>query len=110
MAKDELFERNAHPKAQDFRAKPSDRSRRELDDHRPLFVSPKLGVNRTVIKPHSGHGPGRCGGHRMLNPSGQSRRRDVDGFLEERALERIGLVEKCQALGWPRYNKPSNAT
>ena len=50
MAKDELFERNAHPKAQDSRAKPSDRSRRELDDHRPLFVNPKLGVDRTIMK------------------------------------------------------------
>ena len=69
---------------------------RELDDHRSLFINPKLGVNRTIKKSQGGHGPSRCGGDRMLNPSGQSRRRDVDGFLEERALERIGLVEKCQ--------------
>ena len=69
---------------------------RELDDHRPLFISPKLCVNRTILKSQSGHGPSRCGGDRMLNPSGQSRGRHVYGFFKEWALKRIGLVEKCQ--------------
>ena len=81
--------------AERARAEPADRARRHLDHPRPLARSPAA---RRGPAPRSGRAPRtppqRVSAHRRLDVGGQARRRDVDRLLEERAVERIGLVEE----------------
>ena len=79
--------------AQRLRAQPADRPRRHFEHVHALAVDAALGVHRTVMQPERL----RRARHRRrdlrLDPGVHLRRRHVNRFLEERAVERIGLVE-----------------
>ena len=98
--------------AQHLRAQSADRPRRDLEQH-------DAGADRRGTPRGSGRGAARaraaprCDGRRAIacaRAGVERRRRDVDRLLEERAVERIGLVEdrrrRCSA---PAVSTPSTA-
>ena len=75
-----------------------DRSGRQLDEPRALIVPAQLGVHWALHEPQRARRPLRARGDRGLRGVRQTRRRHINGFLEEGAIERIWLVEQCENL------------
>ena len=65
---------------------------------RRRFAPAQLGVNGPVSRPSARAAAATASAMRRWSGSGQPRRRDVDGLLEGRAVQRIGLVEQRQHL------------
>jgi len=59
-------------------------------------IDAHLGVHRPGHKPRHAACPGHCVMDAVLQLSRQPGRRDVEGFLEIRPVQRIGLVEQGQ--------------
>ena len=100
VAHDDVLQRKARFKAQTSRAQPSDRAGRHLDEDGPVVAGgpAQLGVNRAGLEAERARRRGHAFGEAALIGGRQPRRRDVDGLLERRPVERVGLVEQRQHL------------
>ncbi len=109
VAQEQLLQRNlGRPtrhlglETQCSRTEPADRPRGDLEDENPQHagfrVDAAFRMNGTVAQADR-RGRVRDGGRdRALNLDRGGRRRHVDRLLEERSVERIGLVEQRQQL------------
>ena len=90
----DFFEADPGPEAEGPGAEAANRARRQLDNGEfAREADTQLGVDRSLLQPEGpggiGHGPFE-GGESLRRMSG---RRDVDGLLKERTVERVGFVE-----------------
>src|SRR3989449_10412477 len=72
---------------------PSDGPRGELDQPSPPIVVADFRVDRSVPEPERVDRRLRTRRDFLLGRPREARRRDVDRFLEKRAVQRVGLVE-----------------
>ena len=97
MSQHQLLEREAGAKTQGAGAQAADGAGGDLDDHgRTAGRQAELGVDRAGSQAQRGGGGGGRGLDGLLGGGGQARGGDVDGLLEERAVERVRLVEQGQ--------------
>ena len=103
VAQDDLLERHPGAERQRARAEAADRAGGDLDHPRGLAsvvvaADAQLGVHRSFLEAEGLGRLGRALADGRLCRVGQPRRRHVDGLLEERPVERIGLVEQRQGV------------
>src|SRR6266702_4392509 len=89
VAEDQLLERDVGAESQCGAAAAADRSRRQLDEPRPVLVPAQLRVQRALQEAEGARRLLGARGDRRLRGVRQARRRDVDRLLEERAVERV---------------------
>ena len=95
MTQKQFLKRNARgTETQRSRAESADGTRRDFEDPRAGVVDAKFCVNRPVREAEGANGGRGAIAKPGLLRCGESRRRDVDCFLEIGAFERIGLVEE----------------
>ena len=100
VAHDHVFQRKAGFKSQASGAQAADRARGDLDQDRAAvgFAPAQLGVDGAGLEAQRARRRRHRVGDAALIGRRAPRRRDVEGFLEGRAVERIGLVEQRQHL------------
>src|SRR3990172_2645391 len=96
MAKDQLLQRKACAEAERAGAQSPDRTGGHLDDRWALAVDAQLGMHGPIPKAQRLGRPRGAGGDLRLNGDRETRRGDVDGFLEKRAIEGIRFVKEGQ--------------
>ncbi len=110
VPEDHLLEADARAEAQRARAQPADRPRRDLDDRHLVaecgLVDSDFRVDRSLGEPDRASRPFARAGDEVEGRRREARRRHVDGLLEVRALERVGLVEDRQDLELPVPEQP----
>ena len=93
-------------KAEGARAQAADRARGDFEDKDAVRVDAALGVDRTVMEAQRSRRARHAVDDGALRVGVRGRRRQVDRFLEERAVERIGLVEDRQHLEGAAMHHP----
>src|SRR5437660_2172349 len=94
LTKDQLLQRQAGAEAERARAQPADGPRGYFDHRGPVAIHPQLGVHRPIPETQRLGCPCGARGNLGLDGGRKTRRRDVDGPLEERTIQRIRLVEE----------------
>ncbi len=102
VTKEELLERHCglriadcglRLEAQRARTQAADRPGGDFEHEDAFSVHPALGVDRTVAQAERGGGAADTADDGALHVVGCGRGREIDRLLEERAVQRIGLVE-----------------
>jgi len=76
----------------------SDRARSDFDGPDAAFVDAEFGVDGAVRQTYGADCLRGAAMDRCLLLDREAGRRDVNRFLEERSVERIGLIENCQSF------------
>ena len=87
--------------AQDARAQPADRPRRDLEHEHAVMVDPAFRVDRTMPQPERLRGPLHGQIDLVLGRRVDGRRRQIDRFFEERAVQWIRFVEQRERVELP---------
>src|SRR5215467_3633075 len=101
VRKDQVLEGQTGAERQGAGAEASDRARGHLEHERAALVQAKLRVDGALGEPERRARVAAHRGDTGLDGFRQTRRRHVDRLLEERAVERIGLVEDRQHVQCP---------
>ena len=102
VADDQLFVGHPGPKAQRAASQAAYRARRQLQKPGSLVVDAEFRVHRAVAQAQGEGGLLGVLGDGCLQVRIEARRRNVEGFLEIGAVQRVRLVEKRQRLQAPR--------
>ena len=111
VAQNNLFQAYPCPETQRSGAQTADRAGRYLDDHDPSIGSdPQFGMDRAFPQSQGSGRLGHRGRQRGLDQGRLAGGGDIDGLLEEGAIERVGLVEDRQHLEASGHSRASTAT
>src|SRR6266508_352791 len=83
---------------QRLRAETADGTRGNLQYEHIVRADAALGVDGAVIEPQRLHGIGDAAANPFFGGAVCARGRHVDRFLEERPLQRVGLIEQCKGM------------